>query len=246
MHTESRPHLEEERRKGHTNSFNKSFFCRYIETILSIWVYVCHTPGLLFKNEKVQRRNLKPASRTLEVDIFFSHTSSEWWILWSREDARRGGYITNLFWGEIIWMSTWGLLRGDFMTGQPNCWLGYKSIATTRVDWWSSVFSLRRRQNSLNLKSLRSFYNNGWIFTIITVAWKGAVVKIDIFKSIAQFTIGHFVHCFLHHIEEICHQNSHHHDERESRHDMLTIIVLVIAYSAIFSNSFLFMQISLF
>ena len=144
-------------------------------------------------------------------------------------------------------MSTWGLLREDFMTELPNCWLGYKSIATTRVDWWSSVFSLRRRQNSLNLKSLRSFYNNGWIFTIITVAWKGAVVKIDIFKSIAQFTIGHFVHCFLHHIEGICHQNSHHHDERESRHDMLTIIiVLVIAYSAIFSNSFLFMQISLF
>ena len=92
MHTESRPHLEEERRKGHTNSFNKKvLFCRYIATILSIWVYVCHTPGLLVKNEKVQWRNLKPASRTLEVDIFFSHTSSEWWILWSREDARRGG-----------------------------------------------------------------------------------------------------------------------------------------------------------
>ena len=143
-------------------------------------------------------------------------------------------------------MSTWGLLREDFMTELPNCWLGYKSIATTRVDWWSSVFSLRRRQNSLIFKSLCSFYNNGRIFTIITVAWKRAAVKIDIFKSIAQFTIGHFVHCFLHHIEGICHHNSHHHDERESRHDMLTIIVLVIAYSAIFSNSFLFMQISLF
>ena len=143
MHTESRPHLEEERRKGHTNSFNKKvLFCRYIATILSIWVYVCHTPGLLVKNEKVQWRNLKPASLlSLHIGsgyLLQSHfIKSRIWILWSREDARRGGYITNLFWGEIIWMSTWGLLRGDFMTGQPNCWLGYKSITTKRVDWCS-------------------------------------------------------------------------------------------------------------